>query len=209
MIPIIIADGCLYKCDFCSVKTKADYKKRSLDNIHTQIIKLKEFYSHDLNNHNSIFLAQNDALNAGIDLIEFSAKCSYDIMKLGESNLSGLNLFLFGSVDSLNDSGWNVFDRLENLPFKTYINIGFESADNETLKKLGKTVTAHQIEQSFIKMMEINRAYEKIDISANFVFGNDLPTNHLDSIFHLSEKHVDHPFGGGCLADVIGGIAGA
>ena len=199
VIPIIIADGCLYKCEFCRVKSKTDYKKRSPDNIHTQIINLKEFYGHNLNNYNSIFLAQNDALNAGIDLIEFAAKHSRDILKLNQSNLSGLNLFLFGSVASLNYADLNVFDRLENLPFKTYINIGLESADKKPLDGIKKSITAEAVDKAFARMLEINRGYDKIEITANFVFGEDLPPSHLTSFVDLAEKRLGCPYSKGAV----------
>ena len=61
VIPIIIADGCLYNCGFCIVKTRQNFSVRSQDNIIEQIEKLRDFYGPDLVNYNSIFLGQHDA----------------------------------------------------------------------------------------------------------------------------------------------------
>jgi hypothetical protein len=35
-------------------------------------------------------------------------------------------------------------------------------------------------------MFEINRSYERIEVSANFVIGLDLPPTHLDSLLQLA-----------------------
>lgn len=191
VIPIIAADGCLYRCDFCVVKTNREFQCRSQEDIQAQVKDLKAFYARDILNHNSIFLAQNDVLHAGIDLIEFAARHAYEEFDFKHSHMRGPCLFLFGSVDSFIRSDYNLFERLERLPFFTCINIGLESADPETLHRLGKPVSFGAVDEAFARMLEINRKFEKIEITANFVFGRDLPGGHVSSFYGLMEKHVD------------------
>lgn len=199
VIPIIIADGCLYKCSFCRVKSRLDFKKRSRDDIKRQIKGLKGFFGHDISNYNSIFLGQHDALNSSVELIEFAARNAYDIFEVKNSNLEGSNLFFFGSADSILNSNSKVFERIDRLPFKTYINIGLESADQETLHRLGKGISSETIESAFVKITDINRRYENIEITSNFVFGNDFPEGHYGSFFRLMESTFTRPFHKGSI----------
>ncbi|MBW1764195.1 MAG: radical SAM protein [Deltaproteobacteria bacterium] len=199
VIPINVADGCLYKCGFCRVKSRQDFAPRTKENITGQIEKLKEFYGKDIRNYNSIFLGQHDALNTDPELIEFAAKYAYETFEFDRSNIKGANLFLFGSVDSLMNSEDALFDSLERLPFSTYINIGLESADPKTLAAIKKPITAETVDEAFTRMLEINRRYNKIEITANFVFGDNLPPSHLPSFFGLTEKRLTRPYGKGAI----------
>ncbi len=199
VIPIIIADGCLYKCGFCRVKSRLHFKERSREDIKTQVRDLKKFFGNDISNYNSVFLGQHDALNSSYDLVEFAARYAFESFDLNNSNIDGPSLFIFGSVDSIIKSDYYIFERIEKLPFKTYINIGFESADQETLDKLGKGITKEAVERAFTKSVEINRRYEKIEITSNFVLGDHLPEGHIKSFFKLIEKNFDQPFHKGSI----------
>ncbi len=199
VIPIIIADGCLYRCGFCRVKSFLNFKERSRENIKKQVRYLKDFFGNDISNYNSVFLGQHDALNCSVDLIEFVARYVFDAFDLNNSNLEDPSLFIFGSVDSIMKSDYEVFERIERLPFKTYINIGLESADQETLDRLGKGIAREGVERAFAKIMDINRRYEQIEITSNFVFGDDLPDGHIKSFSRLIEKNFDHPFHKGSI----------
>jgi len=194
VIPVIIADGCLYRCGFCTVKSRLGFKERSREDIKSQIRGLRGFFGNDISNYNSIFLGQHDALNSTADLIEFSVKYAYEAFDLKNSNLKGPSLFFFGSVDSIIKSDYAVFEKLDRLPFRTYINVGLESVDQETLDRLGKGITSEAVEKAFTKSIGINRRYEKIEITSNFVFGNTLPEGHINSLFRLMEKSFHHPF---------------
>ena len=185
VIPIIIADGCLYHCGFCRVKTGQDFAPRTPKNIMGQIRNLKRFYGHDLHNYNAIFLGQHDALSAGQELLGFAAQRAYEIFEFEQSYLSGTSLFLFGSVDSMIHSEEKLFDSLNSLPFCTYINVGLESNDPKTLKALKKPVSVENVREAFARILDINRRYEKIEVTANFVFGKDLPPDHLPSLLEL------------------------
>ena len=199
VIPIVIADGCIYKCGFCRVKSRDDFTPRTRENIIHQIDQLKVFYRHDLKNYNAIFLGLHDALYADADLILFAAKKAYDLLELKDSHLKNPYLFFFGSADAIINSKMSLFDALQSLPYSTYINIGFESADQQTLNILRKPITSEMVTEAFGKMLVINRKYSKIEITANFVYGDRLPQNHLRSFFDLTRKKLDHPLGKGTV----------
>jgi hypothetical protein len=185
VIPIVVADGCLYHCGFCRVKSGQDFAPRTRKAIIEQIQALKQFYAQDLKNYNAIFLGHHDALNAGRELVEFAAEQAYHIFEMEHSYLKGSKLFLFGSVDSMIHTEEGLFESLNNLPFYTYINIGLESADSATLALLKKPITVGMIQEAFRRMAEINGMYEKIEVTANFIFGKDLPSSHFASLFDL------------------------
>jgi hypothetical protein len=199
VIPVVVADGCLYNCGFCSIKTGKDFVLRSKKEIINQINNLKKFYKDDICNYNSIFLGMHDALNAGRELIEFSAENAYQIFKIEHSNMKDPKLFLFGSVDSLLDASENLFETINKMPFYTYINIGMESSDQQTLDLLKKPVSAKKVERSFDRMLDINKRYGNVEITANFVMGEGLPEAHFDSISNLTAGRLDHFFSKGCI----------
>jgi radical SAM superfamily enzyme YgiQ (UPF0313 family) len=184
-IPIVVADGCLYHCRFCEIKKGEEFAPRTPENILGQIENLKLFYGEDIRNYNAVFLGQHDALCAGRDFLEWAAREAFERFDFKHSYLTGARLFLFGSPDSLVDSEEALFESLNRLPFYTYINVGLESADRSTLALLGKPVAAERVHETFRRMLEINRKYERIEVTANFVYGDDLPADHLPSLLKL------------------------
>jgi len=80
-------------------------------------------------------------------------------------------LFLFGSVHSLLRSENELFERLDHLPYHTFINIGLESCDTPTLAQIGKPLDNTEVLEAFDKMVEINAIYENIEVTGNFVIG--------------------------------------
>lgn len=199
IIPVIVADGCLYNCDFCRVKSGQGFRPRTKKNIIGQIKKLKDFYARDLSNYSAIFLGQHDALCAGLELIEFAAENAYEIFEFERSNLRGAKLFLFGSADSLINSQDALFESLNRLPFSTYINIGLESADPATLAVLKKPITVEIVGEAFDRMLDINRRYEKIEVTANFLFADDLPQGHLPSFLELTRNRLNQFYSKGAI----------
>jgi hypothetical protein len=191
VIPIIVADGCLYNCGFCRVKTGQDFAPRTPQDILRQIKNLKRFYAQDLHNYNAIFLGQHDALSAGRELLELAAKNAYEIFEFEYSYLRGTCLFLFGSVDSMIHSEEKLFESLNNLPFSIYINIGLESNDPTTLETLKKPVSVEKVREAFTRILDINRRYEKIEVTSNFVLGKDLPPGHLPSLLELTRRRLN------------------
>jgi len=199
VIPIVVADGCLYKCHFCRVKSSRAFSCRSQEDIKEQIVRLRTFFGKDIHNYNAIFLAQHDALQAGSEVLNTAALYAYDVFEFDRSHLQGANLFLFGSVDSFLNADDGLFDQLQELPFSTYINIGMESADPETLVTLKKAITPKSVDEALAKMLDVNRKYTKIEITANFLFSAALPKGHLPAFFQLVEKHLDRFYGKGAV----------
>jgi hypothetical protein len=191
VIPIIVADGCLYNCGFCRVKTGQDFAPRAAKDVIRQMKDLKRLLRRDLHNYNAVFLGQHDALSAGRELLELAAQKAYDILEFERSYLRGPCLFLFGSVDSMIHSEEKLFESLNNLPFSTYINIGLESNDPHTLKALEKPVSVEKVREAFARILDINRGYEKIEVTSNFVFGKDLPPGHLPSLLELTRDRLN------------------
>jgi hypothetical protein len=57
---------------------------------------------------------------------------------------------------------------------------------------LKKPLSSQKVESAFSRMLRINRTYPNIEISANFVIGDDLPPAHLPSIGSMTRKHLAH-----------------
>ena len=185
IIPLMIADGCLYHCDFCCVKSRRSFQRRSEANIRRQIRRLKTFYAANLGNYNALFLGNHDALAAGWDLIGMSAAEAYETFDFAKSHMKNPALFLFGSADSFLKAGAKLFEALNRLPFYTHINIGLESADAATLAHISKPIGINQIKDAFQKMLDVNRCYPNIEITANFLLGGRLVPDHYDGIIEL------------------------
>jgi hypothetical protein len=198
-IPVMISDGCLYNCGFCSVKGQKGFTKRSKKDILLQLQRLREFYGNNIHNYNTVFLGQNDALNAGRELILFAAENAYEIFGLGHSYLESQNLLLFGSVDSLLHASEGLFSQLNSLPFQTYINIGLESAHQETLDRIQKPISKQQVKEAFDYMLEVNAVYENIEITANFLIDALFPEEHWQSILALVRGRLSHYIDKGTL----------
>ncbi len=191
VIPVMIADGCLYQCTFCSVKTRQAFRVRSRQDIRQQILDLRDFYGAGLRNYNALFLGNHDALAAGKELIILAATAAYDAFEFETAFMKDPNLFLFGSVDSLLTADKTLFESLNRLPLNTFINIGLESADPATLEYLNKPLAGSKIEAAFQQMLDINRRYPKIEITVNFVMGDRLPTGHYRAIIELIRDRLD------------------
>ncbi len=183
VIPLIVTEGCGYNCRFCRFKTKGGFRVRSRENIEGQIEALREFYGPDLVNYNSLVLGQNNALAAGKDILTNAAERACDVLNLASSYHRGKpNLFIFGSADTFLDAADSLFDRLDGLPFHTWINLGLESPDQETLDSLGKPLRAEKAREAFKKSQELNLHCDNITISCNFVLGRELPARHVEAI---------------------------
>lgn len=184
-IPLIIADGCMYHCDFCSVKSGKGYRVRSKREINEQIQMLKSYYSQDLVNYNSIFLGNHDALGAGSDIIKFALNEGLNEFGFKTNLMNPPIIFMFGSVDSFLRVNNNLLDELESMPIYTYINIGLESVDDTTLRYIRKPLEPVKIREAFKKMLYINSNYKNIEISANFLLDEKLPTGHHQTLCEL------------------------
>jgi hypothetical protein len=180
-IPLNIADGCLYHCKFCCVKSTRKFQARSTTDIYEQVKQLKSFYGRNLENYNALFLGNHDALEAGADTILTAASKAFDAFGF-EARTDKPLLFLFASVDSLLKSKNRLFKKIDELPFYTYINIGLESADKSTLALIGKPLSEVKVREAFLTMLDMNASYENIEVTANFVIGEGLPEDHYQSM---------------------------
>jgi len=199
IIPVIIADGCLYQCKFCCVKSAQQFKARSKSDILEQIRQLKAYYGRNLENYNALFLGNHDALEAGHELICLAASEAYKTFGILDKRKVKPLLFLFGSVNSLLKSENRLFELLNHLPFYTYINIGFESIDKPTLKFIGKPVGESKILEAFQKMLDVNAAFTNIEITCNFLMGEELPLEHYRSLAKLLQDTPVLSYGKGAV----------
>jgi radical SAM superfamily enzyme YgiQ (UPF0313 family) len=190
IIPLTIADGCLYHCRFCCVKTDQKFQIRSKENIHEQLGALKGHFGANLANYHALFLGNHDALAAGVDLICFSAEEAYHAFGFRQRKDKKPYLYLFGSVGSFLGAGQDFIEQLNRLPFYTYINIGFESINSKTLSLIGKPITAEHVKEAFEKMIKINAAFDRVEVTGNFIAGDNLPPEHDSSLTHLL-KHAN------------------
>ncbi len=202
VIPVTITSGCLHKCRFCRVKNNIPFSSRTRREIATQIEQLHTLYGRDLANQNSIFIGDHDGLQAASDLLVYAVKKAQEGLLLGDASghaIKGSNIFLFGSVASLLGAHPSLFTALERLPGNIYINIGLESADQETLDYLGKPLGRSKILEAFDLMQEINQEYKSIEMTANFVIGDILSQNHYNSVLSLVRDRIPRTRNKGCI----------
>ncbi len=192
IIPLTIAQGCLHKCRFCKVKNAIPFSTKTEAEITDQIGKLKNLYGADLPNYNALFLGEHDALQAGGELICFSIEEAYRRFGFAASHITEHKTFLFGSATSLVNAPEHLFINLEKLPGMHSINIGLESADQDTLDKLGKPITTSLVQEAFLRMLEINDRYSSIEVTANFIMDDGLPANHYPAILELIRERLTH-----------------
>jgi len=183
VIPLIISDGCLSNCGFCSIKTGAPFRERNLDEIREQSDHIVEFLGPDLPNFNAVFLGQNDALACRPSLIQFAVSKALTAFDIKKSFIRDPALFMFASVKSLLSTSESTLHMLEDSGLRCYINVGFESFHQPTLDIIKKPVSAHDVRRAFQKALDINSCFSHIEITGNFVLGNCLPDKHIDLLF--------------------------
>ncbi len=199
VIPIHIAEGCLYKCRFCRVKTNLPFRQKSREEIDLQIKGLQEWYGKNLANYNSIFLGEHDALCASPGLIIETIEKAHAAFGFPAANMKGGNVFLFGSIDSLLNAPEQLFADMARLPCSVYLNVGLESADQESLDRLGKPVTVALVVEAFARMQEINSRYATIEVTANFIMDENLPDNHYPAFLQLVRDGLSRVKSKGCV----------
>ena len=199
VIPLMVADGCLYDCGFCCVKSRQRFQRRTPDNIDRQTQRLKRFYGADLLNYNALFLGNHDALAAGSETICRAAANAYQTFGFERSIIKNPALFLFGSVDSLLNAGNKLLESLNRTPFYTYINIGLESADAAALALINKPLEPIKIKNAFRKMLDINRQYLNIEVTANFLLGEVLPPTHHHALVELIRCNLSRFYSKGAI----------
>ena len=134
-----------------------------------------------------------------VDLIHWSVCEADNAFRLSATRPTTPNLFFFASVDSLLRSSNGLFEKLNQLPFHTFINVGFESADPSTLAAIGKPLSAPKVREAFDKMSEINAAFTNIEITGNFLIGTTLSPDHYQALKELLGSGPTHPKGKGAI----------
>ncbi|MCD4676653.1 MAG: radical SAM protein, partial [Desulfobacula sp.] len=158
------------------------------ENIQEQLVALKDHFGANLVNYHALFLGNHDALAAGGNLICFAAEEAYRTFGFRQRMDQKPFLYFFGSVGSFLGTGQALFEQLNQLPFYTYINIGFESIDSKTLSQIGKPITAELVKEAFEKMIEINDTFDEIEVTGNFIAGDNLSLEHDGSLAHLLKQ---------------------
>ena len=199
VIPVNIARGCLHKCRFCRVKNSHPFRSKSRAEIDSQLDQLQHLYAKDLVNYNAVFLGEHDGLQADPGIILYSISRAQERLGLTESAIKGTNIFIFGSVISFLDAPQSLFQELENVPGSVYINVGLESADQATLDILGKPLRREQVIKAFERMQAINETFRTIEITANFVIGDNLGQSHYEALLELIGQRVDRTRSKGCV----------
>ncbi|MEE4243227.1 MAG: radical SAM protein [Desulfopila sp.] len=190
IIPLNISTGCLYKCRFCKVKNKKLFRQREKSEIDYQLGELQELYGENLSNYNSIFLGEHDALCCRSELLLYSVQAAYEQLGFSRSSMRGANVFLFGSVDSFLACTESLLEDLNRLPVNVFINLGLESVDQKTLDVIGKPVDASRVEEAFRRMLDVNDRFQNIEVSANFLMDESLPSHHYHSFLHLCRDSI-------------------
>lgn len=185
VIPLTVADGCLYHCDFCTVQSQHRFQPCSTDHIRRQIGHLKDFFGRNLVNYKALFLGHHDALAAGAERIVTAATAAFDAFAGPEAHFRHPVLFMFGSVDSLLKAENGLFEALGRSPYHTYINIGFESVDADTLAAINKPLAVEKVRDAFERMLALNREHAAIEITGNFLLGDRLSPEHDTTLVQL------------------------
>lgn len=199
IIPLTVADGCLYKCPFCKVKNKKPFSVRSGADIDGQITALKKLYGKNIINFNALFLGEHDALNAPAELIVETACKAFEVFGFHSSAMQGGFLFMFGSVDSFLSATPSLFENIGKLAFHTFINIGLESCDKTTLDLLGKPITPEKVREAFAKAQHINNTLPNVEITCNFVMDESLPLTHYEGLMTLIRQSSQRTRPKGCI----------
>lgn len=193
IVPLTVAEGCLYKCRFCRVKNRRPFRPLSPWEIREQIAALRTHFGPDLENRNALFLGDQDALHAGPDRILETAETAIAALGLRTSALKGTHLFLFGSVDAFLAAEDRFFDALNRSGVRTFINLGLESADPDTLEQIGKPITARQVADCFFRALALNDQLLNVEITCNFLMGGNLPPGNEPAFLRLVRDGVDRP----------------
>lgn len=199
VIPLRVAEGCLYQCRFCRVKSGKPFRTYSRKAVDRQIEALSAYLGADRINYNALLLAGSDALNADKDLLRYALDRACSALRPDAGCMQGCWVFLFGSVDSLLAADDGFFDNLEENPCRVSINIGLESADPDTLAAIGKPITADRVTAAFSKMQAINQRCDSVEITANFLLDESLAPEHYAAFLDLAAGRKPGPPGKGTL----------
>jgi hypothetical protein len=92
-----------------------------------------------------------------------------------------------------------LFEELNQIPFCTYINIGFESVNPAILTRINKPLEISKIKDGFQKLLDINRRYLNIEVTANFLMGDGFPADHYSALIELVRSRLDRFYSKGAI----------
>ena len=103
------------------------------------------------------------------------------------------------NLELVGNSKNDLFEKLSQLPYYTYINIGFESIDASTLKFIRKPVDVSRVRAAFQKMLQISANFTNIEITGNFLIGEQLSSEHYQSLAELLRNASSPSHGKGAI----------
>jgi len=116
---------------------------------------------------------------AGPELLAAALRELPQRLGLGDGWVQGLEVFLFGSPQSL--SAWQDDDlaALAGPETRIHLNIGLESLDQATLEQLKRPVDAATCLATLERLLRLSRSQPHIEASVNLLVGEGLPATHL------------------------------
>ena len=185
VLPVIVSEGCLANCGFCTIKTGNEYRVRSEGEILEQVLGLQTLLREELANYCGVFLGQHDGLAVGSDRIRQTIETVTTHLRPGTGHVRQPVVFLFGSTSSFLGLSEADLDLLGSLEYQIFMNIGLESFDQQTIEMLKKPAAAADNLSAFFRALEINRTRSGIRVSCNLVFGNRTGKKHLETIYRV------------------------
>ena len=147
--PIIASRGCIGKCNFC-YRIDKGYRYRSIPNVVDEIAFLQEKY-------NVSYFRMED------DLFTYPRKRIFEFYDELEKRDLKIKWDTMARVDTIDDE---TIDILQDLGCQ-WLNIGFESSDDNVLKLMNKRTT---VEQNINAAKIIRKS--SIGLGLNFIWGN-------------------------------------
>jgi hypothetical protein len=185
---IKVMDGCTNACGFCVARGESAFALRSQDDIDRQIDAVAEIYGADLYNCNAVVFGECDALIS--PCIEHAARRAFEVFRIASSFHAGSHLFLFATNKTLCSQPDAVFDMLDALPFENvHVNVGWEAATDAALSMLRKQQTAADVLQGMERAAAINREHKKVQISGNFISGDEYDCDAVADVVNKSRFH--------------------
>jgi radical SAM superfamily enzyme YgiQ (UPF0313 family) len=166
---IVISRSCPYQCTFCFHTSGQKYRKRSIDNVFSEIDWLIEKYGiTNFTFADELFISDKRFFSAFCERIK-----PYNLKWWAQSR-----------VDTVND---DILQKMKDAGCYT-ISYGVESADDKILKSMRKNITAKQIEAAFESAKRVG-----LECYGNFIFGDNEETEEtIANSLNFKNLHPDY-----------------